>query len=503
VREGWQQLTVALQIPGSARNSNDPEAYGYRNVVLGFLFLAYTLNFVDRSIIGIIGQSVKVDLLLSDAQLGLLGGLAFALLYTSVGIPIARIAERANRVNLISVSILVWSCCTALCGFAQNFLQLLIFRAGVGIGEAGLSPAAHSLISDYFEPWRRASALAIYALGIPVGAMVGAIAGGWIAQELSWRWALMLVGLPGVLVAFAFRAFIREPRRDREDQGDLPPTRISLHYESAELWAVARTLMGRWPTLNMILGVTVVSFADYGIGTFAAPYFIRQFGLDLATVGLIIGVVGGVSTGAGTLLGGVVSDWVSRRTLAAYGIIPAIGITTAAPMFMLAYTQDDWRWAAILLFLPGICSYLYLGPCFGVIQNVVEARRRATATALLLFVVNLIGLGAGPPFVGWLIDQLSSSSFDDLRSLGALQAATAAFSIPADGSFASICPGGVAPAGAVPGHVEACMHASAHGTRQVILLTLLLYFWSALHFFLASIGLERMLREAQPVSAKI
>jgi MFS family permease len=495
-------LSVALQIPGSNRHSSGPQASGHRNVVLGFLLLAYTLNFVDRSIIGIIGQSIKVDLLLSDAQLGLLGGLAFALLYTSMGIPIARVAERSNRVNLISVSILVWSCCTALCGLAQSFLQLLLFRAGVGIGEAGLSPAAHSLISDYFDPWRRASALSIYALGIPIGAMIGAIAGGWIAQELSWRWALMLVGLPGVLVAVAFKAFVREPQSDRGYRADAPAATISFRHESAELRAVAKTLMGRWPTLNMVLGVSVISFADYGIGTFGAPYFIRQFGLDLATVGLVIGVVGGVSTGIGTLLGGVVSDWASRRTLSAYAIVPALGISIAAPIFMWAYVQNDWRWAAVLLFLPGIFSYMYLGPCFGVIQNVVDVRRRATATALLLFVVNLIGLGAGPPFVGWLIDQLSGLHFHDLRALGPLQAAIEVFSQPADGRFASSCPGGVAPVGAAFEFTAKCAYATALGTRQGILLTLLLYFWAALHFFLASIGLARMLRGAQPDSAK-
>ena len=463
----------------------------YRNVVLGFLLLAYTLNFVDRSIIAIIGQSIKVDLLLSDAQLGLLGGLAFALLYTSLGVPIARVAERSNRVNLISVSILIWSACTALCGVAQSFWQLLLFRAGVGIGEAGLSPAAHSLISDYFEPRRRASALSVYALGIPIGAMIAAIAGGWIAQEFGWRWALMLVGLPGVLVAVAFRAFIREPRRGS------PAAPISFRHESTELRAVAKTLLGRWPTLNMILGVTVISFADYGIGTFGAPYFIRQFGLDLATVGLVIGVVGGISTGIGTLLGGFVSDWASNRSLAAYGIVPAIGVAVAAPLFMWAYMQDDWRWAAALLFVPGIFSYTYLGPAFGVIQNVVDVRRRATATALLLFVVNMIGLGAGPPLVGWLIDQLSNLHFADVRALGPLQAAMEAFSHTADGDFASSCPGGVASAGASPELAARCAHGSALGTRQGILLTLFLYFWAALHFFLASIGLDKMLREAQ------
>jgi len=476
-------------------NPINPQANGYRNLVLGFLLLAYTLNFIDRSIIGIIGQSIKVDLLLSDAQLGLLGGLAFALLYTSIGLPIARFAERSNRVNLISVSILIWSGCTALCGIAQTFWQLLFFRAGVGIGEAGLSPAAHSLISDYFEPQRRASALSVYALGIPIGGMIAAIAGGWVAQEFGWRWALMLVGLPGVLIAVAFRAFIREPRRDSS------AAPISFRHEATEVRAVVKALMGRWPTLNMIVGVTVISFADYGIGTFGAPYFIRQFGLDLATVGLIIGVVGGISTGIGTLLGGFASDWVSRRSLVAYGIVPGIGVAIAAPLFMWAYVQDDWRWAAALIFLPGIFSYMYLGPCFGVIQNVVDVRRRATATALLLFVVNLVGLGAGPPFVGWLIDQLASIHFDDLRALGPLQAAIEAFAHPAHTHFLSSCPGGVAPAGADPELVGRCTHASALGTRQGILITLQLYFWAALHFLLASIGLETMLQEAHLRSA--
>ncbi len=461
-----------MNAPGDETRSNA----GYRNVVLGFLLLAYTLNFIDRSIIGIIGQAIKVDLLLTDTQLGLLGGLAFALLYTSLGIPIARVAERANRVNLISVSIVIWSACTALCGIAQNFWQLLLFRAGVGVGEAGCSPAAHSLISDYFVPERRASALSVYALGIPIGAMIAAIAGGWIGQELGWRWACVLVGLPGVIVALAFKAFVKEPQRGRGRQA-VP---VSMRHELTELRAVAKSVLGRWPTLNIVLGVTVISFADYGIGTFSAPYFIRQFDLDLTTVGFVIGIVGGVSTGIGTLLGGFASDWMSTRSLRAYGIVPAIGIAISAPMFMLAYVQDDWRWAATLLFLPGIFSYTYLGPGFGVIQNVVDVRRRATATALLLFVVNLIGLGAGPPFVGWLIDHQANVHFAE---------------------FAASCPGGVAPAGAPAELATQCAHASALGTRQGILMTLLFYFWAALHFLLASFGLGRQLREARELSS--
>jgi MFS family permease len=463
-----------------------------RTLVLGFLVLAYTLNFIDRSIIAIIGEAIKVDLLLSDAQLGLLGGLAFALLYTSFGLPIARIAERTNRVSLISIAIVVWSGFTALCGLAQNFVQLLIFRAGVGIGEAGLSPAAHSLISDYFEPRRRASALAVYALGIPIGSMIGVVAGGWIAQNLDWRWAFMLVGLPGVLLALGLMVFVKEPRR-AQDKATAPP--LSLRHELAELWATARTLMGRWPTLHIVLGVTVISFADYGIGMFAAPYFIRQFGLDLALVGLLIGVVGGVSTGVGTLLGGLVADWAGKRTLSAYALVPAIGITIAAPVYMLAYAHNDWRWAFGLLLIPGVFHYAYLGPCFGVIQNAVDGRRRATATALLLFIVNLIGLGGGPPFVGWLIDQLAGVHFAHPGALDAWQAVLAMAS-RAGVDFAASCPGGMAPAGAGADVVARCAQASAQGARHGILITFLLFFWAATHFYLATVGLQKTMREA-------
>ena len=463
---------------------------GYRNVVLGFLVLAYTLNFVDRSIVGIIGQAIKVDLLLTDTQLGLLGGLAFALLYTSVGLPIARIAERSNRVNLISIAIIVWSGFTALCGFAQTFVQLLLFRAGVGIGEAGLSPAAHSLISDYFEPRRRASALAVYGLGIPIGAMIGTVAGGWIAENLDWRWAFMLVGLPGIVVALSLRAFVKEPRRQNTAQ--LPG--ISVRHEAAELWGTIKTLMGRWPSSHVVLGVTVLSFADYGIGTFAAPYFVREFGLGLATVGLFMGVVVGVSSGLGTLLGGVVSDWLGKRSLAAYALVPAIGIVIAAPIYMLAYTQNDWHRAVALLVLPAILGSLYLGPSFGVIQNTVGVRQRATATAVLLFVVNLIGLGGGPPFVGWIIDQLAAWHFAHPQTFDIGHAAIGALSSAADGSFVASCPGGVAAVGAASDLPARCAEASAIGTRHGILITLCFYFWAATHFFLAAVGLEKLMR---------
>ena len=354
----------------------------YKRTVLGLLLVAYTLNFIDRTIINTIGQAIKVDLELSDAELGMLGGLAFALLYTTLGVPVARLAERWSRVSIISIAIVIWSGFTALCGVAQTFTQLLLFRAGVGVGEAGLSPAAHSLISDYFEAGRRASALAVYAFGIPIGGMIGAIAGGWIAQTFGWRWAFVLVGLPGVLIALAIKMYIKDPPRGYADHVVNPALPLappappfSIAEEFRELSAVAKTLFGRWPVFHFMVGITLTSFADYGISAFSSPYLMRQFGLDLATVGLVGGLVGGVSAGAGTLIGGYLTDWLSRRTLAAYAIVPAIGLSIAAPTYMIAYMQNEWHYAVALLLVPGIFHYTYLGPTFGVVQNVTEPRR--------------------------------------------------------------------------------------------------------------------------------
>jgi len=228
----------------------------YKRLVLGLLVTAYTFNFIDRTIIATIGQAIKIDLKISDAQLGLLGGLYFALLYTLLGIPLARLAERFSRVNIIAGAILIWSGFTALCGGAASFLTLSAFRFGVGVGEAGLSPSAHSLISDYFEPKRRASALSVYSFGIPLGTMIGAVAGGWLAQNFSWRVAFVLVGLPGVLVAVALKLLVKEPPRGHSEPEAIPlsadavtaeePAKppATLGSEFAEIWAVVKVLSG-------------------------------------------------------------------------------------------------------------------------------------------------------------------------------------------------------------------------------------------------------------------
>ena len=332
---------------------------GYKTLVLVLLVLAYTLNFIDRTIISTIGQKIKEDLRITDTQLGMLGGLFFALLYTFLGIPLARLAERISRVNIIALAIVVWSGFTALCGTAGSFTTLALYRFGVGIGEAGLSPPAHSLISDYYEPKRRASALAIYSFGIPLGSMLGAVVGGQIVQHFSWRMAFVVVGLPGLAVALAIRLLIKEPPRGHSEPAarpglaedvvpDEPATPApTLAAEFREMGAVVATLFGKWPVLNMVLGVTLVSMGGYGAGQFVPPYFIRAFHLSYGTVGLITGLAAGVGTGVGTLLGGFLTDRLAKAGAGWYALVPAIGITISYPIIWAVYNAQTWQTAAM------------------------------------------------------------------------------------------------------------------------------------------------------------
>jgi MFS family permease len=496
---------------GAAAPSKILFSDGYKRAVLGLLLTAYTFNFIDRTIIATIGQAIKVDLKITDLQLGLLGGLYFALLYTLLGIPIARLAERFSRVSIISAAIVIWSAFTALCGTAGSFTTLAAYRFGVGVGEAGLSPPAHSLISDYFEPKKRASALSVYSFGIPLGTMLGAVAGGWLAQNFSWRVAFMIVGLPGVLIALAIKLVIKEPPRGHSEpdavalEGVAPPLeavvepaapRRGVGGELSETWAVIRTLFGKWPVANMVLGVTLVSFAGYGSGQFIPPYFIRAFGLNYAQVGLIVGLVGGFSSGLGTLVGGFLTDRLARRSARWYALTPAIGLTIAAPIYISVYLQSSWQAAAMILLVPGIFAYTYLGPTFGVVQNMVETRRRATATALLFFFLNLLALGGGPPFTGWVIDHFAAFHLAHPDMPGLHQAVAGFFSADR-AAYQSACPGGVAAHDAAPALAAACKGSLVLATRQGIIVALCFILWGAFHYFLASFGLVEALAKAR------
>ncbi len=481
---------------------------GYKRLVLILLVAAYTINFIDRTIIATIGQAIKDDLKITDTQLGLLGGLYFALLYTLLGIPIARFAERFSRVNIISAAIVIWSAFTALCGTAGSFATLAAYRFGVGVGEAGLSPPSHSLISDYFEPKKRASALSVYSFGIPLGSMLGAVIGGQILDHFTWRTAFMLVGLPGILVAILIKMLVKEPPRGHSepvahpglpedvvaDEPAKPPA--TLGSELREIGAVIGVLFGKWPIFNIVMGVTLVSFAGYAGGQFVPPYFIRAFHLTYGQVGLITGLVAGVSQGIGTLAGGFLTDRLAKFGPRWYALVPAIGITLAFPFIVGIYTAGTWQVAALFLLLPGLFSYVYLGPSFGVIQNMVPTRRRATATAILFFFLNLIGLGLGPTFAGWAIDHFAAFHYAHADLPGMWSAVQGFFSVhPAD--FQAACPGGKAAADASDAAKAACSGALVLGTRHGILVAYAFSLWAAFHYMLASFGLKEALAKAR------
>lgn len=442
------------------------------------LLLVYTFNFIDRTIVATLGQAIKVDLRISDAQLGLLQGLAFAIFYTTLGIPLARLAERVNRINLIAICLALWSGMTALCGAAANYTQLFLYRMGVGIGEAGCSPPAHSLITDLYPAKFRATALSIYSLGIPLGTMFGAVAGGWIADDLGWRMAFLVVGLPGVLLAVVLKLVIREPPRGFADH-----VRPAPHAPPPPLRDVIRRLFGNSSFVHILTGATLIGFVGYGTGTFTQPYFHRAFGLSYTQIGLIFGLIGGVAAGAGTIMGGVASDWAGRRALSWYALIPGFSALLAAPGYIYAFTRGSPAIAVICLIFPTFLHYMYIGPTLGVMHNLVAPRMRATATSLFFFIVNLVGLGAGPYVTGMLNDHFAQREF--VQSLG--------------GVFAESCPGGIAPIGGSDVLIQECGRASVQGTRTGIVIMTTALVWAALHYFLSAKTLRRDLIAAKVI----
>ena len=476
------------------QDRQDQYSEAYKRTVVLLLMTAYTFNAMDRSIISIIGQSMKGDLALTDTQLGLLGGTAFALLYAFGGVPIARLAERRNRVNIIALALTAWSGLSALCGAAAGFSQLLLIRVGVGFAEAGCSPPAHSLISDYFEPSRRTSALSIYSCGTSMGYLLAAIGGGYVAQHWGWRAACAMVGLPGLAIAVLIKAFVREPPRGHAERGtlsvnvpSLPP--FSLRAELRELRAVGAALLADRPVRHMILGVTLGAFAAYGFYAFVPPYFSRAFGLDYSRIGVIAGLAGGVAVGMGIVAGGYSADALARRDARWYALVPGIGGIAALPFYVLAVTGSDWKIAAWLLAIAGFFQYVSLGPTFGVVQNMVGQRRRATATALLYIILNVFALGGGPLFTGWVIDGFAQRDFVQRSAGSAPRGASAA-------SFAVNCPGGVAPRTAGSDSRDTCRGTLERATRRGILVTLVFFAWASVHYLLASLGIARALKEA-------
>jgi predicted MFS family arabinose efflux permease len=400
------------------------------------LTIAYAFNFIDRQILVILQEPIKQEMGLADWQLGLLSGFSFALVYITAGIPIAYWADRGNRRNIIALAVTVWSGMTALSGFAQNFTHLLLARIGVGIGEAGGSPPAHAMISDYYAPRERATALSIYSTGVHIGVLIGFLAGGFLGQWLGWRAAFMAVGIPGVIFAGIFFLTVHEPERGRWE------TSAQASYKPS-LGETFRVLAGYRSFWYLAAGAGLTAFAGYGNGNFTPSFLIRSHGLGVAEVGILLALFGGGGGMLGTLLGGYLADRFGVTDKRWYLWIPTIAGGVALPL-AVPYLLLDSTWVVIgLMFIVTILINTYLGPCLAISHSLVPPAMRALTSAILFFVLNLIGLGMGPLTAGFLSDQFTKSYGDDglryamlvvaaIASVGVLMFLLAARSLPQD-----------------------------------------------------------------------
>lgn len=374
---------------------------GYRGVVLAMLLLVYTFNFVDRQILGILAASIQDDLKISDTRMGLLGGLAFALLYSTLAIPLAWIADRTSRSWVITISLGVWSGFTALCGLATGFWSLFLARVGVGVGEAGGVAPSYALIADYFPQSSRARALSVYSLGIPLGSALGVLFGGYIAATVDWRAAFVAVGLAGLAIAPIFRLVVREPVRKAPPADQAPMGRVfAILAAKRSFWLLA-------------FGGACSSTLGYGLAFWLPSLMRRSFGLDLVQTSHFYGAIlllGGI---VGVLAGGLLGDRLGRSDKANYARVPAVAFVIAVPMFAAGILSETVTAAFLLFLLPQALAYIWLGPVIGAVQHLVPAHMRATASASFLLINNLIGLGGGTLFLGLLSDSLTARFGDE------------------------------------------------------------------------------------------
>ena len=376
-----------------------------RTRVLLLLLLAYVFNFIDRQIIGILAVPIKAELGLSDRQLGLMGGVAFALFYSTLALPIAWFADRKSRIAIISASVAVWSLFTAVCGLAQNFWQLFLARMGVGIGEAGGVAPSYSLIADYFPSRSRARAMAFFSLGIPLGSALGIFFGGWIASSVDWRAAFIVVGLAGLPVALLLRLFVPEPVRGASD---LAPT------DAAPPFLEVMATLARNPSFWLLsFGAASGSILGYGLIFWLPALFTRSFGLSLSDIGWFYGSIVLVGGMLGTWLGGVIGDRLGPDRPGTYAAIPAIGLLLAAPAYAAGLFAPSLGLAWILFVIPQILGLAWLGPVITAVQQLVPPNMRATASASFLLINNFIGIGFGIYMFGELSSRMAERYGDE------------------------------------------------------------------------------------------
>lgn len=367
---------------------------------LGILTVIYALNIVDRQLLAILQDSIKAELDLMDWQLGLLSGFAFALFYVTAGIPIARWADKGNRRNIIGLAVGLWSLMTAICGLALNYLHLLLARIGVGVGEAGCSPPAHSMISDIFPPERRVSSMAIYNVGLPVGMLFGFLAGGWLNEAFSWRVAFIVVGLPGVFLALFFLATVKEPIRGWSENRQLSPA------TEASFRDVLKVLWSRAAFRHISIAGALTAVAGYSTANWVASFMIRSHGMSTGELGTWLAGILGLGGAIGIFFVGTIAERLARIDVRWHMWLPGLIAFVNAPLLAGCLVVDNTYLALGLLILPGSLFSAYLASSIAMAHGMVGLRMRAVASAILFLILNIVGLGFGSWSVGVLSDVL-------------------------------------------------------------------------------------------------
>lgn len=434
---------------------------GYRGLFVASMFLICCFNFADRAVFAVLAQAMKQDLQLTDFQLGLAQGLAFAGLYSLLGIPFGWLSERYNRIGIVAVATTIWSCSTAFCGMVQNFWHLMLARAGVGLGEAGFVPATSSLVADHFPGTRRASAMSIVMLGTPVGTFVGSVIAGWAADQWTWRTAFYVLGLPGVVCALFIWFVLREPPRGLADnipKSPAPPPNLRVFW---------RQLVVRPAFRYVIIGGALAGFGMTSISAFLAVFLARVHHLPMREAGALYGTVSGASIAIGLVIGAFSSDWLAQRDRRWSAWIATIGLTLSPFIYFFAFRIEARLPAAVVLTSAAAVLLLFYGPTLGMIQNLMEPKLRATGVALFTTLYTAIGAGLGPTFVGFMSDRFTQAEF-------------------ALGNFKEMCPGGIAPPGSAEALMQACTSASATGVQDALTAAVCVFWLAALSYFMAS-----------------
>lgn len=385
------------QLPG-----NSDSAYasaGYRAYALALLTGVYIFSYIDRKIIFIVQEPIKLEFGLSDAQLGLLTGFMFMVFYVAFGIPFARWADKGVRRTVVAVAIGAWSIMTVLCGIAQTYTHLLLARIGVAVGEAGGSPPSHSMISDIFPLKQRGTAMSIYTTGVYLGVLVGFALGGWISQHFGWRTAFLVVGAPGILMAILVRFTLKEPRRGMADK-------LQQVEEAPPLLAVLKMLWSRRSFRYMVAAATMSAFFTNNLIGWMPSFLMRSHEMEISEVGLWLALILGVVGGIGALSGGFLGDRLGNKDRRWYVFVPAIALAIALPFSLLTFLVQDQRWSLASYCVPVLVSGMYAGPVIAMTHAMVNSRSRAMASAVFFFIQNMIGLGLGPVVVGWISDAL-------------------------------------------------------------------------------------------------